>query len=315
MASSIREDVIMMNRLRQLFRRRRHTAPVPLPPPPPPAPPEPPAEEAAIQRYLAGGRRPWSDGYAEYKSRFLAQALADAELLETFRTGGRLPSGYGFRLDERAVEFPWTVSRLAGCGRRVLDAGSTLNHPYLLEHPVLKERDLVIYTLAPEGYTCSRANVSYLYGDLRDTILRDGCMDAAACISTLEHVGMDNTMLYTADRTFQECRLTDYLQAVAELRRVLRPGGVALITVPFGKRENHGWTQQFDRRGVQELVRAFGGEVAEWRCYRYLPDGWVTATPDECSGCEYFNIHATPEFGPDWAAAARAVACLRLVRG
>jgi hypothetical protein len=179
----------------------------------------------------------------------------------------------------------------------------------------LSERNLVIYTLAPEEYTLRRANVSYLYGDLRDTILRDGCLDAVACISTLEHIGMDNTMLYTKDRTFRECNLTDHLQAVAEIRRVLRPGGVALITVPFGKWQNHGWTLQFDHQGVQRIINAFGGALAEWRCYRYLPDGWVTATPEECSGCEYFNIHATPEFGPDWAAAARAVACLRLVRG
>jgi hypothetical protein len=84
--------------------------------------------------------------------------------------------------------------------------------------------------------------------------------------------------------------------------------------VPFGKWENHGWTQQFDRDGVEDVIRTFGGRRQEWRCYRYLPDGWVKATPGECADCEYFNIHATPEFGPDYAAAARAVACLRLVR-
>jgi hypothetical protein len=89
---------------------------------------------------------------------------------------------------------------------------------------------------------------------------------------------------------------------------------VALITVPFGKWQNHGWTLQFDSRGVQQIIRSFGGTLQEWHWYRYLPEGWVTATPEECAGCEYFNIHATAAFGPDCAAAARAVACLCLVR-
>jgi SAM-dependent methyltransferase len=304
----------MLGRVRQLFRRRRpRVVAAPHAPPPPPAPEVSP-EDLAIRRYLENGRKPWSDGYHQYKTRFLAQALADAALLETFRTAAPLPPGYGFRLDERAVEFPWVLSRLAECGGRILDAGSTLNHPYLLEQPTLKERELVICTLAPEEYTLRRANVSYLYGDLRKLIVRDGCMDAVACVSTLEHVGMDNTMLYTKDHSFQECNLTDHLVAVAELARVLRPGGVALITVPFGKWQNHGWTLQFDEGGVRQIIRAFGGALQDWCCYRYLPEGWVAATPKECSDCEYFNIHATPDFGPDWAAAARAVACLRLVR-
>jgi ubiquinone/menaquinone biosynthesis C-methylase UbiE len=42
-------------------------------------------------------------------------------------------------------------------------------------------------------------NISYVYGDLRNTILKDQCFDEIVCISTLEHIGMDNTMLYTKD--------------------------------------------------------------------------------------------------------------------
>jgi hypothetical protein len=256
---------------------------------------------------------PWTWGYREFHEQFVEQVLSDAGVMELFQRGLALPAGYGSRLDERVVEFPWALGQLEGCGKKVLDAGSTLNHPHILNHPAVLQRNLIICTLAPE-WQLARANVSYLHGDLRETVLRDGCMDAVACISTLEHVGMDNTLIYTRDARFRECDLTAYRQVLAELRRVLVPGGVALITVPFGKHENHGWTQQFDRAGVDDICAAFGGRVETTQFYRYRPDGWATATAEECAACAYFNIHATPQFDADHAAAARAVACLRLVR-
>ncbi|MBI1915719.1 MAG: class I SAM-dependent methyltransferase [Planctomycetes bacterium] len=268
-------------------------------------------EEKAIAQYVQGGSLPWTHGYAEHKKWFVARAIADEDLLTTFRHGGALSAGYGWRLDERCVEFPWALAHLRDCGRRVFDGGSTLNHAHLLEHPIVKERTLIICTLAPEGQL-PRPNLSYLYGDLRSTPLRDGCVDAVVSISTLEHIGMDNTMIYTKHAAFRECDLTAYRQAVAEFRRLLVPDGVALITVPFGKHQNHGWTQQFDRQGVQDIIDTFGGRVESLTFYRYRPDGWVMATAEECADCNYFNIHATPQFDPDHAAAARAVACLRL---
>ncbi len=291
----------MVNVLRSIFRKAFRVQPEAV-------------DDAAIHKYLAGGRIPWSQGYSSFKTRFLANAVNDVRLLDLFRTGRPLPAGYGQALDERVVEFPWAVSQLGDCGSQLLDAGSTFNRPFLLEHSEIKKRQVVIFTLAPESYHLARANVSYLYGDLRHTILRDGCMDGVVCLSTLEHVGMDNTQLYTTDADFRECNLTDYRQAVAELGRVLKPGGLALITVPFGQRESHGWLQQFDRAGIEDIVHTFQGQVEDRRFYRYLPSGWVLAPAEECAACEYFNIHVRRRIDADRAAAARAVACLRLRR-
>jgi len=51
--------------------------------------------------------KPWTKGYAEYKLREIDRALRSGE----FRADN-LPAGYGFRLDERIVEYPWLFSRL-----------------------------------------------------------------------------------------------------------------------------------------------------------------------------------------------------------
>jgi len=266
-----------------------------------------------IARYALGGRRPWSVGYAQFKNRYIARTLDDADLMDRFARNLDLPAGFGPRLDERVVEYPWILTRLRDCGKRVLDAGSTLNDGGIIHRPEVASRELVVCTLAPE-WLLARANVSYLHGDLRDLILRDACVDAVTCISTLEHVGMDNTRIYTSDAAFREAAPADWRRAVAEFRRVLRPGGTLLLTVPFGVKADIGWMQVYDTAGVNDIVAAFDGKVAERTFFRYRTDGWQRASAEQCADAAYFDIHSAKGFDPDFASAARAVACLRLER-
>src|ERR1700757_3858905 len=107
--------------------------------------------------------------YGCYKHRELKRTLA------TPLPQGQLPPGYGRWLDERLVEYPWLFSQLTEGPGSLLDAGSTLNHALILDHPKLREREITIMTLAPEEY-CQKG-VSYVYGDLRKTTFSDGAFD------------------------------------------------------------------------------------------------------------------------------------------
>src|SRR5213075_2022899 len=125
-------------------------------------------------------------------------------------------------------EYPWVLSRLTNGPERLLDAGSTLNYPYLLDLPIVAAKTIVILTLAT-AHLEARPNVSYLFDDLRDTLLRDGIFDTIVCISTLEHIGLDNTRLYTADGRYAERDLSGFRPAIVELRRMLAPDGRFLL--------------------------------------------------------------------------------------
>jgi len=264
-----------------------------------------------IAWYGLRGRKPWSLGYWEYRNAFILSVLRDEKQMERFRTNQSLAPGYGARLDERVVEYPWVLSRLEINANLLLDAGSTLNWCDLLDLPVLARRSVVIYTLAP-GSVYSRSNISYIYGDLRSTILRDSCFDEVICISTLEHVGMDNTLVYTQDDRYREASLDDHLLVVKEFRRLLRPGGRLFVTVPFGRFQNLGWLQQFNDAMIDRVTAAFGGHVRDQAFFKYSLNGWALATAAACAECEYYNVHSQPASPPDFAAAARAVACLEL---
>jgi hypothetical protein len=264
------------------------------------------------RKYLSHGQIPWSLGYWEYRNDFVRDVLRDVNLLERFASNQELPRGYGYRLDERVVEYPWVISRLCEHATHLLDAGSALNFEFLLQQPSLRKKNVVLYTLAAEYQALLRENVSYVYGDLRRTILRDQVFEEIVCISTLEHIGLDNTLIYTRDQRYNEMHLLDYRDVVREFRRLLTANGRIFLTVPYGKYQNHGWLQQFDHNLLHDAFQVFDGRIEDQAFYRYTSEGWVWANAAECADCEYYNVHARSNYDPDYAAAARAVACVVL---
>lgn len=266
------------------------------------------------QRYRVMGQKPWTAGYRAYHNDFVASVLKTAQQMHAFEGENRpLPKHYGVGLDERVIEYPWVIARLNQASGYLLDAGSTLNKAFILDLDLLQKKRVVIMTLAPEG-TLNRNNVSYHYGDLRKTIFTDGIFDEIVCISTLEHIGMDNTQLYTADKTFSEQDAQAYRLVVQEFRRLLKPGGQVLLTVPFGKYENHGWLQQFNYNMVCDITQVFEPRLSSIMVYRYFADGWQLSTPEECAECTYFNIHASDHYLASRQAAAEAIACIQMVK-
>jgi hypothetical protein len=232
--------------------------------------------------------------------------------MNAFRLGQPLPKGYGYRLDERIIEYPWVLSRLANDQSLLIDGGGALDFPYVLDQEILSRRQIVIYTLVPSGQILKRPNVSYVFGDLRNTILKSGLAQYVVCISTLEHIGMDNTLLYTRDAEYSENNPNDYQYTLREFYGLLRPHGNLLLTIPYGKYQNLGWLQQFDDSLINSVISTFEGRLVELAFYRYLPDGWVLATGEECRNCYYYDVHSAESYDADFAAAARAVACIQL---
>jgi len=259
------------------------------------------------RRFVRDGMKPWKTGYIEYKDHEIARVLRDGSF-----SANKLPAGYGFRLDERIIEYPWLFSRLPMGEGRLLDAGSTLNFEFLLEQPAVQQKEIHICTLAPEPRCFWRRGVSYIYEDLRRLPYRDNLFDWIVCLSTIEHVGMDNS-LYTGDgQNNDAARPDDYLTALTELKRVLKPGGTIYMTAPFGKAVNHRWFQVFDHQMVKALIGNFAPVEATEDYFQYRPEGWQKCEPEDAATATIFDIHSARDYDPDFAAAARAVFCLEM---
>lgn len=184
----------------------------------------------------------------------------------------------GFGTTERFVEIPWCLNRRGGANR-VLDIGyANADNSYLQGLANLQIPELYGFDLAPVKHisvTLPDGSVKPLLtpvqGDIRQTSFSDNFFDLIYCISTIEHIGMDNTGYRPAS---QDTRSTcgDF-ETFKELCRIAKVGGRLLLTVPFGKYQNHGWFQQYDMDRLMRLCTSTDFEIVEAHFFGYQ-NGW-----------------------------------------
>ena len=204
---------------------------------------------------------------------------------------------YGLDDSERCIEIPWVLSRFQG-EPRVLDIGYANAEPRYL-----KARDALTIPFLV-GLDLSAAHQSGLAGVAGDALalpFRPGSFDLIFAISAIEHIGRDNSIYGICGQATQEF---GDLEAARGLAFLLRPGGRLLITVPFGRLEDHGWFVQYDLRRIQALVEFSGCEMTVAEYYAYGAEGWTgPVDPVALSQVAYRTGFA-----------AGAVACLELTR-
>jgi len=270
-----------------------------------------------IERYLPDrisliifdmfGKKPWSFGYNIYKWKKLKEYFDNNIFNE-----GQLIENYGFRIDERIIEYPWFFSRLPKDSGNLLDAGSILNHELIVNQPSLQSKKIFISTLGPEENCFWKRGISYVFEDLRNCCYRDNYFDWIACISTAEHIGLDNTRLYTDDISKNENNPGSYMSAINEFHRILKSGGILYLTLPFGKKINRGWFQVFDDKMIDELIAAFNPSSVIESHFKYQPTGWEKSTRTLSKDATCFDIHQQTEYEQDFAAFSRGLVCLEM---
>ena len=261
-----------------------------------------PYDRFNIGYYKLSGRKPWSRGYSTFKFSYIKNVLSNKGILKLFKNSKILPEKFGYLLDERAIEYPWVLSRLTSAKDMILDAGSVLNYEEILNFERLNNKNLTILNLAPEAVCFWKKRVSYIFSDIRSLPFKDNYFDIIVCISTLEHIGMDNSRL-TKDKKHKENKILDFNLAILELKRVLKDNGILLITVPFGKYQNFGHFQQFNPDLIDMILKSFKPRKEHIDYYMYKNKGWNICNAISCKNLEHSNL-----------AMARAVACLELIK-
>lgn len=269
-----------------------------------------------LKYYFKGGKIPWSLGYNDYKWEEITKVLGNKKILEDLKTN-RTIENFGIGIDERIVEIPWTFSKLSKKSGRLLDAGSSLNHDIVVEKDLFHDKDFTIYTYFPEPINFNQKRISYVYGDLRELPFKESYYDEIVSISTLEHIDMDNSIYgYDIPNNGNDViKSYEYIKVIQEFVRVLKTKGTLLITVPYGKFENHGFFQQFDKEMVEkieEILKEFG--QSSYYYFQYNINGWKTSTSIECDCAESYNPHTGIGKGVDGASHSRAICCIEFTK-
>lgn len=270
-------------------------------------------KERTIRDFYNNGQIPWSEGYWEHKRDSINISITDLNIQKGF-IDEKIPENYGYRIDERIVEYPWIFSRLSKEHSVILDAGSTFNFDFIVQNELIKKKDLTIYTFYPEADCFFKNRINYVFGDLRDLYFKDNTFDEIVSQSTIEHIDMDNS-IYGYEESKSSSKSFEYLKAVNEMIRVLKPGGKLLITMPYGKYEHHGFFQQFDDEMLNKLLSLFSNKgIFETDFFKYERSGWRFAIKEELSDTQSYNPHTGIGKLDDGAAHCRSVACIQFIK-
>ena len=263
--------------------------------------------EIRIHIFNINGKKTWSFGYNFYKWKTIKKYL-----VEGFFYNGKLIPNYGFRIDERIIECPWLFSRLTTDKCDLLDAGSTLNFELILNQLSLQSKKIFMPILAPEGNCYWRRGISYIFEDLKNCCYKDNFFDYVVCISTAEHIGLDNTLLYTQDLSKKETNPNSYLTEIKEFFRILKPGGILYLTFPFGKKQNRRGLQVFYRQTIDEIITTFNPSLGTENNFGYQPNGWEKSYRELSRDATCFDIHQQNAYDSDFVAFSRGIICLEM---
>ena len=167
---------------------------------------------------------------------------------------GSLRRHYRVVVNERIVEIPFVFRHLdLPPGAAVLEFGSVKSWVSL----ALASLGYRVTGVDLRPYRYSHPNMRFLQGDFRAARLPAGSFDGVVAVSAIEHCGLSGYGEEGFERGDHE--------VVAEIRRVLKPGGRFLVTVPFGKAgvSRRGW-RVYDAAALALLLRDFEVRTASY---------------------------------------------------
>ncbi len=147
--------------------------------------------------------------------------------------------------DERLVEYSWVATKFSSLTpkARFLDVGCVMNTDYFLRKILRLFEDVHFLNLVSEPLAL-HGRISFHSQDIRVCELPRKSFDFITCISTLEHVGGDNSYNDFSLNKSAEIKIKNYLtnkpcwqEGFEVLLELLKPDGILLISMPYGKGE------------------------------------------------------------------------------
>jgi len=148
---------------------------------------------------------------------------------------------------ERFIEYPWVFKNLGSKTSKVLDVGSTGSY-FPLALACLGYKVYVI-DVRPYEYRSLHPNLKDVIGDIRHTQFSNNFFDVVTAISTIEHIGLGRY----GDPIDKE----GDKRAVREIKRILKPKGKLLLTVPYGKPAITQLNRVYDANRLRYLLEDF----------------------------------------------------------
>ena len=149
------------------------------------------------------------------------------------------------QVNERIVEQPFVFGALAAlpAGSRIIDVGGSESTVGLSLATLGHEVTLV----DPRAHPLAHPNLRHAACRLDELDPAAAGFDAAVVLSAVEHFGLEHYGLDAVDERLD-------LAALVTLRERLRPGGLLVLTAPFGIASVDSFQRVYDEAGLGELL-------------------------------------------------------------
>ncbi len=245
--------------------------------------------------------------YTAFSSKPMAKVLNDSYYVarNTLITGfiqkvgmgesvDQVLSGFDARqYDERVAEYTYFSAWLQRAGKQaeILDVGCVLNNSLV---------DPVLTTSCESVWFCNvdlepvavEVPVYYHLSTLQDAFQNGRKFDVITSLSTIEHIGYDNSQYGSSvPAIYTEPEVEPLVNSIVKIVDLLNVGGRFLISVPYGCREVliHPYTlkkasQVFDFDAIQAAINAISAKVSEleFDVYQISSEGWSKVDAEQC---------------------------------
>ncbi len=259
--------------------------------------------DALIHEYRTARLRlpqPWSRRFGQlvYAPRLLRGDLntrrefAEEPVIARLALGDGPIDGVRGPFTERVIEIPWVLRRVAELRpASLLDVGTAFA-PMIYKWLLARQPARVeTADLAPADILALPHHVA----DIRELPFADQAFELASCISTLEHIGMDNRQYEIQSGGGGD---------VVALRELGRVAGRVLVTVPAGRDEDMGYQRQYSPERFRRAAGKAGLAIERLDVFEQTEAGWNPVEPAAIADRTYGQ----------GATAAAALLCAQLSR-
>lgn len=175
---------------------------------------------------------------------------------------------------DRYIEYHFAIKNLPKPPAKILDVGCSGSFFPLL----LAAFGYETYGIDIRNYPILNKlqfdNFTFVKEDIRKTSFPDSFFDAITAISTIEHIGISGRYGESQD-------LSDDKKAIDEMKRILKPKGIIILTIPFGKAKIiKPYCRIYDSNLIQQRVEGLKIEKEEY----YMQDSnndWYRCSKEE----------------------------------
>lgn len=168
---------------------------------------------------------------------------------------------------ERVVEIPLVLRAIPEKKSRILDVGCR----YSILPIQLASLGYEVHGIDINTYNKRHPNFIFCRGDILKPNYKASSFDVVISLSTLEHIGLG--------RYGDQINERGDIQTVEQIYKLLKPQGIFILSVPFGKATDTKWYRVYDCKRIKDLVRKF--DVLEERVFISKNNYWIPSDFEE----------------------------------